>query len=99
MAASRSATETRDQRAAEQSMVVEEIGDRLFRVHSGTESAYVVDLEYPPSCECADFRYRQPEGGCKHLRRVGQTTGELDVPGVRRVDPTLPHQRARFTDE
>ena len=92
-----SATESRDRRAAEQSMVVEEIGDRLFRVHSGERESYAVDLKYPPSCECADWKYRQPEGGCKHMRRVGQTTGELDVPGVRRVDPTLPHQRERWS--
>ena len=40
---------------------------------------YLVDTR-TQSCECKDARYRDPDGGCKHLRRVRIATGEIPVP-------------------
>jgi hypothetical protein len=40
---------------------------------------YLVDTR-TGSCECADAEYRDPEGGCKHLRRCRIATGETPVP-------------------
>jgi len=40
---------------------------------------YLVDLR-TESCECKDAKYRDPEGGCKHLRRCRIATGETPVP-------------------
>jgi hypothetical protein len=31
-------------------------------------------------CDCEDQHYRQPEGGCKHLRRVDFESGRRDIP-------------------
>lgn len=31
-------------------------------------------------CECKDYEYRKPTGGCKHMRRVDMTTGEAKIP-------------------
>ena len=40
---------------------------------------YLVDTR-TESCECKDAKYRDPEGGCKHLRRCRIATGENPVP-------------------
>lgn len=40
---------------------------------------YLVDAR-TESCECNDAKYRDPEGGCKHLRRCRIATGETPVP-------------------
>jgi hypothetical protein len=40
---------------------------------------YLVDTR-TESCECKDAKYRDPEGGCKHLRRCRIATGETPVP-------------------
>jgi hypothetical protein len=40
---------------------------------------YLVDTR-TESCECKDAEYRDPEGGCKHLRRCRIATGETPVP-------------------
>jgi len=32
------------------------------------------------SCECKDAKYRDPDGGCKHLRRCQIAQGEIPVP-------------------
>jgi len=31
-------------------------------------------------CDCDDQHYRQPEGGCKHLRRLDFADGRRDIP-------------------
>ncbi|MWV38869.1 hypothetical protein [Natrialba sp. INN-245] len=40
-----------------------------YEVFSESGSTYVVDIE-KETCTCPDFERRQPDGGCKHLRRV-----------------------------
>jgi len=51
----------------------------LFMVVSESGEEYLVDT-YQPACECADFEYRSPAGGCKHIRRVAFATGERSIP-------------------
>ncbi|AXR76191.1 hypothetical protein [Natrarchaeobaculum sulfurireducens] len=41
----------------------------VYDVLSQSGSTYVVDVE-KETCACPDFEQRQPDGGCKHLRRV-----------------------------
>jgi hypothetical protein len=88
----------RDRRAAEEAMAVMPLADGLYRVYSGGDAAYVVDLR-GPACECGDWQYREPEGGCKHARRVLMTIGQQAIPNEVRVDPTLTAQRDRLTGE
>jgi hypothetical protein len=76
--------EKRDFRALSEYMTVFVEAPGLFRVTSeGPE--YVVDLE-TETCECKDSRYQDPEGGCKHVRRIRFTTGARDIPDC--IEPT-----------
>jgi len=73
----------RDIRALSEWMTVFVEAPGMFRVISeGPE--YLVDLE-TETCECDDSTYRDPEGGCKHIRRVRFTTGARDIPEC--IDP------------
>jgi hypothetical protein len=68
----------RDIRALNEWMTVFAEAPGMFRVVSeGPE--YVVDLE-TETCECDDSTYRDPDGGCKHIRRVRFTTGARPIP-------------------
>lgn len=58
--------------------------EALYLVISGSGSEYLVDTRNE-SCECPDSEHRNPENGCKHVRRVRFATGERPVPGW--VDP------------
>lgn len=50
---------------------------------------YLVDT-HTGACECPDAEHRNPDGGCKHQRRVAFATGERPVPGeVDGVDEQL----------
>jgi len=40
---------------------------------------YLVDTR-TESCECKDAKYRDPDGGCKHLRRVRIAQGDTPIP-------------------
>lgn len=52
----------------------------LFVVIGENENGeYLVDSR-TDSCDCDDMRYRDPDGGCKHLRRVRVLTGERPIP-------------------
>jgi len=76
--------EKRDFRALSEYMTVFAEAPGLFRVVSeGPE--YLVDLE-TETCECDDSTYRDPDGGCKHVRRIQFTTGARDIPEC--IDPT-----------
>lgn len=97
-----SETRKRDRRAAEEAMGVWPVGDDLWAVGSGSGedySEYVVDLR-APACTCRDWEFR---GGneisrCKHASRILQVTGRLETPiDVDRVDPSLPHERSRWS--
>jgi hypothetical protein len=60
----------------------------LYVVISEWSDGYLVDLE-TGSCECPHAHYRDPEGGCKHVRRVQFAAGERDVPGCLDTDADL----------
>jgi hypothetical protein len=52
----------------------------LFVVIGENENGeYLVDTR-TGSCDCDDMRYRDPDGGCKHLRRVAVLTGDRPIP-------------------
>jgi len=53
--------------------------DLFVVVGENCNGEYLVDLR-TESCECADAEYRDPAGGCKHLRRCRIATGETPVP-------------------
>ncbi len=83
--------EQRDARALTQYLtVLPEHGrardaDGLYVVVSESGSSYLVDVRHG-ACECPDAEYRDPDGGCKHVRRVRYGTGERAIPAW--VDPT-----------
>lgn len=65
--------------------------DGLYMVVSESGEEYLVDTR-TDTCECRDYEYRKPFGGCKHVRRVAFATGEREIPvGVDRdtVDEQL----------
>jgi hypothetical protein len=58
----------------------------LYDVRTASGSTYRVDIA-AGSCTCPDWTEREPEGGCKHLRRVRL---ELDANRVPTPAGTLP---------
>jgi len=63
--------------------------DNLFLVVSESGSEYLVDRR-TGRCGCPDAEHRDPDGGCKHVRRVAFVTGARPVPdGLQGVDPQL----------
>jgi hypothetical protein len=78
--------ESRTKRALDEHMtVLPDFGraqgapDLFVVIGENGRGEYLVDLR-TESCECADAEYRDPEGGCKHLRRCRFATGETPVP-------------------
>lgn len=59
-------------------MSVIEEADALFSVTTQSGSEYTVDLR-EGVCSCPDYRNREPEGGCKHLRRTRIEVGQVDI--------------------
>lgn len=86
--------EPRDVRAlTEYLTVLEDVGrakgaDGLYLVVSQSGSEYLVDAR-TGACECPDAEHRNPEGGCKHVRRVAYATGERPIPAIDGVDEQL----------
>lgn len=85
----------RDVRAlTEYLTVLDDVGrvrgaDDLFLVVSESGSEYLVDRR-TERCGCPDAEHRDPDGGCKHVRRVAFATGARPVPaGLQGVDPQL----------
>jgi len=73
--------EDRDVRALTEYMTVIPDGGDVFTVigqNGGGE--YRVDARGVPTCTCNDFMYRDPDNGCKHIRRVAFATGEKPIP-------------------
>ena len=70
--------EPRTVRAATEHMTVIEEDPAMFSVTTQSGSEYTVDLR-EEVCSCPDFRNREPEGGCKHLRRTRMEVGQEDV--------------------
>lgn len=51
---------------------------------------YLVDTHAAePRCTCPDAEHRNPDGGCKHYRRVRMATGETPLPAGVDVDDQL----------
>ena len=77
--------EDRDVRALTEYMsVLSDIGmvagaDGLYTVVSESGRSYTVDIE-TGACDCDDAFYRNPDGGCKHVRRVQFATGRRSIP-------------------
>jgi hypothetical protein len=59
--------------------------DDLYYVVGENGGSYLVDVR-EQSCECPDAFHRDPEGGCKHVRRVQFATGEREIPAC--IDAT-----------
>jgi hypothetical protein len=53
--------------------------DGLLLVVSHTGNQYLVDT-VGGVCECPDMEYRDPDGGCKHVRRAEYATGRTAIP-------------------
>ena len=53
--------------------------DGLYVVVSESGRSYTVDISNG-ACTCDDAFYRQPEGGCKHVRRVAFATERREIP-------------------
>jgi len=79
--------EPRTRRALEESMSVLTpdffpVTDKtrsVLSVTTGSGSTYHVDVR-EGRCTCPDQEHRNPEGGCKHLRRARIATGRTPVP-------------------
>jgi hypothetical protein len=73
---------------------VDEVETWQRKVLGDTGSDYLViygprrDGEWRWSCTCCHFRYRRPEGGCKHIRRA-QKAWEKDM--AQQPDVKLPN--------
>jgi hypothetical protein len=77
----------RTQRAREEDMNVSLLANGgIYDVHSQSGNIYEVDV-VAQSCTCLDWQEREPEGGCKHLRRVDM---EIKAGAVPRPDGHLP---------
>jgi len=76
--------------------VLEDVGEArgaegLYTVVAQSGHTYLVDVE-TGACECDDAFYRDPDGGCKHVRRCEFATGRRTIPAWvdrSRVDPQL----------
>jgi predicted nucleic acid-binding Zn finger protein len=74
----------RQVRAISEEMTVIEIAENLYEVFGENgNDGYVVDTANSPSCTCPDFQHREPEGGCKHVRRVRIEQGEESLEEIR----------------
>jgi hypothetical protein len=92
----------RTRRACEGCMVVVLHGDAsgIFDVYSATDGhneIYTVDLR-AETCECGDYEHRQPESGCKHIRRVKLGLGIMPLPAGLdiEIDGALAHDREKY---
>ena len=54
-------------------------GEQEAVVHAESGEQYRVHVGFT-DCECADMEYREPENGCKHIRRAAVVLGIVAVP-------------------
>lgn len=66
-------------RAARESMTVVALGGGEFKVYSGTNSVYDVDL-VAGTCDCPSAEYQS--GDCKHVRRIELEAGLREAPNL-----------------
>lgn len=88
----------RDKRAAEELIVPVAKGEGMFDVYSEDGDRKTVDI-ISPACTCPDFEYREPEGGCKHIRRVMFEIGERPIPDGVDPDPLMLKRREENSRE
>ena len=88
--------DTRDVRAATQYLYTVPYAPKMYEVYSENGTRYVVDIE-SKACTCKDHQYRNPTGGCKHVRRVELALGVRELPdsvSPEDVDPLLAERPA-----
>ncbi len=81
--------EPRTRRALEESMSVltpdfhpiDNDSRTVVSVTTGSGSSYTVDAA-AGRCTCPDYQRRQPDGGCKHIRRARFVLGRTPVPAA-----------------
>ena len=79
-------------RALTEKMTVLSKGGNVYAVNTESGNEYYVDAHNDSRCTCPDSEYGEPEGGCKHYRRVQFATGDRTIPDCldkERVDPQL----------
>ena len=77
----------RTRRAREEAMEVSLVRrGGIYEVHSASGNAYEVDIGMG-TCSCLDWQTHEPDGGCKHVRRVDMEIKNGRVP---RPDGCLP---------
>ena len=70
----------RERRAREEEMDVSLLRKGgVYEVYSESGNTYRVDVA-GGTCTCLDWQQREPDGGCKHLRRVDTEIKAGDVP-------------------
>jgi hypothetical protein len=77
--------EERDVRALTEKMSVIPEGRDIYSVSTESGREYTVNTR-ERRCNCPDGQYHDPEGGCKHLRRVKYATGETPLPAWGDID-------------
>jgi hypothetical protein len=87
-----SGVDDRDRRAASEAMTVVGVGPAMFEVYTASDR-YRVDVR-DSRCTCDDYRYREPDEGCKHIRRVHMAVGARDIPAGVAVDYVLAQRTA-----
>lgn len=77
-------------RAAGEAMVSHEYAPGMYHVYSEAGEEHTVDPDLE-ACTCSDAFYRDPDGGCKHVRRCKLAIGWAALPeaGNYHVDPVL----------
>lgn len=70
----------------ERMVVVPEVGSNetaigLYTVHTESTATYTVELGEIGDCDCPDAIHRDPDGGCKHYRRVRMLVETTPLPG------------------
>jgi len=83
----------RDVRALTEYLTVLPEAPGLYEVVSQSGESYTVDVRNG-ACTCPDAEYHDPDGGCKHCRRVHFETGREAIP-VRGPAPGLRRPRRR----
>ena len=85
----------RIRRAREEAMEVSLVRrGGIYEVHSASGNLYEVDIGMG-TCSCLDWQNHEPDGGCKHVRRVDMEIKNGRVP---RPDGRLPEKTVSGTD-
>ena len=99
----RTALDDRDRRALEEYLTVTpDVGRArgaadLALVTSASGESYLVDVRLG-ACECADAEYRDPDGGCKHVRRARVALGRESIDAGTLAELDVDPQLGAHTD-